>query len=276
MSSILSYISDEFPARPLYVPEHQVRRNLTTAGQEYMTEDGREYIGLYHQYPNGARYTGGRLTAVSQRLIGYTRSMQVATRIDPAGSGQPTYSNQIYFELSKRKYGQKGRQYHRYVPPSIFYPDPSPEDYAHGSIRRYFLQKKNEAALIYEVSEPMYSSRNNSNNIGIDNALYRSLILTWYINGLETDTRNTNIENLRRRNMEMPGLIDYLTDPLEFYRGQGGPSGEYQYTSGRELEYSDGRSYEGFYHSSGHEAGEEAENARHSSVAHEILQRVTQ
>ena len=265
----------ELPERPLYVPEHQVRKNLSTTGQEYMTEDGMEYIGLYHQYPNGARYTGGRLTTVSQRLLYFRRSMQVATRIDANGTGQPTYNNVIYHDLT-RDYHHGPYEYHRYVTPSVFIPNPVLEDYLHGSIRRYFVQRKNDLSLIYEISDEAHQAVNSSNHTGIDEVMYNKLTIDWYINGLETDVRDTNIANLRRYNLQMPGLVNYLTDPLEFYRGQGGPSGEYQYTAGGELEYSDGRSYEGFYHSSGHEAADQAENARHSSVAHEILQRVTQ
>ena len=39
--------------RPLYVPKADRGQGEYTTGKEFMDEDGKEYVGLYHKYKNG-------------------------------------------------------------------------------------------------------------------------------------------------------------------------------------------------------------------------------
>ena len=45
--------------RPLYVPAIDIGPAEYTAGEEYMTSDGKEYVGLYHVYKNGQVWSEG-------------------------------------------------------------------------------------------------------------------------------------------------------------------------------------------------------------------------
>ena len=66
----------------IYYPKSHIVENLYTAGKEWMTEDGTEYIGYYHRYIDGKVASGAvYVRSQSVKLIKY---VNVAAQPDNA------------------------------------------------------------------------------------------------------------------------------------------------------------------------------------------------
>jgi hypothetical protein len=58
--------------RRIYYPEGKIQKGLYTIGKQWMTEDGKEYIGGYHTYTTGEVFTqASYVRDVSKKLIPY-------------------------------------------------------------------------------------------------------------------------------------------------------------------------------------------------------------
>ena len=52
----------------------EITNNLYTSGSEFMTEDKTEYVGLYHAYATGERYTNATWNSnTSKRLVPFVQ-----------------------------------------------------------------------------------------------------------------------------------------------------------------------------------------------------------
>jgi len=244
------------PFRPNFHKKEDLITNLYTEGGEFMLLDvdttiprsnkmqrynAVDYIGPYHIFSNGAAYTGRTYNAQSRKLDKFQHTLlNEVERVDAAG-------NNMMSDNTKRYRLMTGRAFHNHIVPRDFFPNPDLTSYQRGNFNRYFAQRRTDLTLT-EISEAMFFSLNNDNSAGLDQFTYYADKISWSISGKAQDVRTANRRVLERKEIDLPGITNYLTDLLEFWRGEDIIDDEYQYTTGGELRYADGRDYIGFYH----------------------------
>lgn len=189
----------------LYYPSTHIITNLYTSGQEWMFENGEEYVGYYHQYIDGAVMSGATYEInTSQNLIPYIDLIL-----------QP--DNAIYDILKQKDL---------YTSPKQIYPITKIDDYEAGKITRYFIKRRNFSTFqdIMEIDKDQYKSWSQSKS-GIDEALYDAITLDWKLTGPlrdNTDSDNTvygvydtNQRMVALKNRSFSGLREFLTDFIE-------------------------------------------------------------
>ena len=181
---------------PIYTPKDKIETGLYTKGKEYMTLENKEYIGVYHRYPNGAVYSESTLNDFSIELQEYSS----ATEQEKTGT---------YFELT-------GTRFNNYISPKYYFPNLTDDDYKKANFKRYFVQRKNNITEIIEINKDSFKSVNSANDVGIDAGLYNKVSIKWSISGPIESVRAANQRVII--NSSMPELIEYLTDLTEFYK----------------------------------------------------------
>jgi hypothetical protein len=165
-----------------------IKTDLYTFGKEWTTEDGQEYIGLYHQYVSTSEtYTGANWDKnISKKLIKFIENADI----------------NLYKKLNKVKVTFQTPYPER---PTI------PEDaQKRGFFKRYFLKKFNENQVI-EISEKQYDAYQSKK---IDNNAYTASTIDWYITG---NASQQNSKNIAIASKQIPQLRSLLTDLLQFY-----------------------------------------------------------
>jgi hypothetical protein len=241
----------DIPTRPVFSKADSIFTNRYTSGGEYMlvNEDpsavgnervqATDYIGYYHSYINGAVYTGKSYSDLSRKLEPYQHTLldSVIRIDDPIQRSENTKSYRILTE----------RAFHNHTNPILYIPSPGIDVYKNGAFNRHFAQKRNTGELT-EISLSAAQSYNNSNAVGLSQFTYYVSNLSWSVTGTAQQVRDANLRVLALAEEDLPGISQYLSDPLEFWRGDDIIDDEYKYTTGGLLRYADGRDYIGFYH----------------------------
>ena len=185
----------------LYYTADEITSNLYTSGSQFMTEDNVEYRGTYHSYITGEVYTGSTWNAkTSKKLITF------------------------------RDLSSKNAEYQQLKPTSLVFDKPNPtivsitqQQINNKMVNRYFLKKVNETSII-EVDLEQYQKWINKQ---IDSVVYLGISIPWTIAGEIEDTNinGTMIKGVRTRNnlqiqyanSKLPGISDYLNNPLQYY-----------------------------------------------------------
>jgi hypothetical protein len=185
----------------LYYTADEITSNLYTSGSQFMTEDNVEYRGTYHSYITGEVYTGSTWNAkTSKKLITF------------------------------RDLSSKNAEYQQLKPTSLVFDKPNPtvvsitrQQINNKMVNRYFLKKVNETSII-EVDQEQYQKWINKQ---IDSVVYLGISIPWTIAGEIEDTNinGTMIKGVRTRNnlqiqyanSKLPGISDYLNNPLQYY-----------------------------------------------------------
>jgi len=185
-------------AKPYY-NLHQIKLGQYTDGGEFILSDGSIYIGSYHILPNGQRFTGFRPETVSVELF--------ELRLNP------TQDILKYNQLS-------GKSIDKYVTPNPYQPIPTEDDYKRTFIERFFVQKRNNPLnTILEIDANQYNQVNILNKPGINGVIWKKLKVDWKISLLpKDDIQSLNTRQIEIHTGDFPGLNNYLTDVLEFYR----------------------------------------------------------
>lgn len=209
---------NSFRLRPLNTPLSRIKLRRLTNGKEYMLmqEDSSsdfdlvptvEYIGLYHIYPNGAVYTGGMPTSISQPLTRYFRT-NINNNFETINTVPE--NNLVYASLT-------GKRFYNYVTPNTYYPVPTDQERSNGTMRRYFAQKINESVIL-EISNQAFQLKNDYNSKGIDKILYNVIDIDWTITGPIDEVRKANQRIILKEESNMPGLRNFLTNLTEFHQ----------------------------------------------------------
>jgi hypothetical protein len=185
----------------LYYTADEITSNLYTSGSQFMTEDNVEYRGTYHSYITGEVYTGSTWNAkTSKKLITF------------------------------RDLSSKNAEYQQLKPTSLVFDKPNPtivsitqQQINNKIVNRYFLKKVNETSII-EVDLEQYQKWINKQ---IDSVVYLGISIPWTIAGEIEDTNinGTMIKGVRTKNnlqiqyanSKLPGISDYLNNPLQYY-----------------------------------------------------------
>jgi hypothetical protein len=186
----------------LYYTADEITTNLYTSGSEFMTEDNIEYRGLYHSYITGEVYTGAEWNSkISKKLIKWR---------------DVTTKNAVYQNLK---------------PAELVFDVPSPtiisitiQHIKAGLIDRYFIKKYNDTHIM-EIDLTQYEKWLSKK---IDSVVYSAVKIPWSITGPIDDElvngtlikgiRNKNLLQVISANSKMPGLSNFLTNPLQFYQ----------------------------------------------------------
>ena len=244
----------EFIQKPVFTPPAKIRDSLYTEGQEYMYADTLiEYKGLYHMYPNNAIYSEVRwMPASSRPLIEYAPQTAEVPVLDIGGNdiGVLSINNSLYYKLTEKRFNK------HYKPP-YYYPEPTNANYDKGNMDRFFAQRINDKSDITEITADEFDRKNENNEPGIDEGLYKFLKLQWTIDGPIDDVRAANVRviSYAERNDQFYNLSIYLTDHDEFHKNRHKMlEEEYPdiendlYTEGGEYQTSNGQDYIGPYH----------------------------
>lgn len=187
--------------RPLYVPASDIGPAEYTPGKDYMTDAGKEYIGLYHVLKNGQVWSEASFNKNSVQLIIYVGAIANGTK----ASG-------TYFNLT-------GKIFHKHKVPEYYYPQPTKKDYEKANFYRFFVAKKNDASTLIEINDKQYKKLNVQNKVGINDDLYRQVELQWSIAGPMESVMQFNKQSVLKASKRISSLENYLGDLLEYYKG---------------------------------------------------------
>tara|TARA_R110002050_G_scaffold248653_1_gene386422 strand:+ start:218 stop:868 length:651 start_codon:yes stop_codon:yes gene_type:complete len=208
-----------FIQKPVYTPESKIRGGLFTQGKEWMYADTlKEYVGLYHKYPNEAVYTeAAYYPLTSKPIIAYVEQSAIIPILDEEGNstGDETANNSLYYQITEKRFNN-------YYTPPYYYPEPSPEIYDVGFMLRYFAQRINVVNDITEINPDEFDRKNTGNQPGIDEQLYNFVKIKWTIDGPLKEVRTANARVIAHEeiNKNMLGLGNYLTDLDEFHKNR--------------------------------------------------------
>jgi hypothetical protein len=89
-------------------------------------------------------------------------------------------------------------------------PTPSDSDYTNGYIRRYFIQKSNDAGSpIYEISKDTFSTYANS-------PFFISVSILWRMIGTNDEISESNLKSIKLGCKTIRNLYIYLPNTLQF------------------------------------------------------------
>lgn len=177
----------------------QIITGKYTSGNEFVLQDGSLYIGSYHIIP-GNRYFSG---------------------FQPEPSSVEIFEKRLNPTQDILRYNQiTGNEINRYLPPILYQPYPTIDDYKVGKIQRFFVQKRNSPMnTILEIDYQQFNSINTENNPGINGVIYNSLLIEWVISKIPiNDARYLNELTLQKNTPNFPYIGLFVTNPLEFYR----------------------------------------------------------
>jgi hypothetical protein len=186
----------------LYYPADEITNNLYTTGSEFMLETKKEYAGPYHKYITGEIYTESSWNAsTSLKLV-------------------PLKQSNIVVEQYQKL---KPSVHVNNISPTSIFVKLSTTDIKMGVIKRYFM-KRYDSLNIIEVDAAQYKMWQSGK---IDKNIYTAVMIDWFIAGPVNDTtqhgvnlpgvQTKNIKQIKYANTVCPGMITYLTNPLQFY-----------------------------------------------------------
>jgi hypothetical protein len=89
-------------------------------------------------------------------------------------------------------------------------PTPSEKDYKNGYIKRYFIQKVNDAnAHIFEISDDTFQ-------VYVNSDFFSAVVIFWKISGDSDEIRKANKASIKTAFEKIPNLKNYLPNLLQF------------------------------------------------------------
>jgi hypothetical protein len=184
-----------------YYSNNEITPNLYTFGNEFQTELGVEYKGLYHKYITGEVYTQSTWNAqLSKKLEVYKPVTELVS-----------------------KYNTLNEQKLIFKTPTSVSRSPINQERTDGYMSRYFLKKINDN-IIFEIDQLQSTDYLQKK---IDNNLYLYTTIRWYITGQIEDVRNgvvlsegvitKNKKQLIQAERVIPGMIRQYTDLIQYY-----------------------------------------------------------
>ena len=191
------------PREKQYYGIDEIISGQYTFGNEYMYTDGTNYIGLYHRYIT-------------------TKEVYTEAKWDNKSSKKLIPFIAEYSE-TKKTYKKLNNLKTSYNLPKKYFVSVTPADIQKRYIKRYFLYKINEQ----QVTEISLKQYNKWYSQELDNNIYDTIELIWYISGPAFDTIDGNVKKvgvinknqsaINRTNREYPGFNQTVNNPLELY-----------------------------------------------------------
>lgn len=180
----------------------EITNNLYTAGQEFMTEDYKDYIGLYHTYSTGEVYSNAKWNAnTSIKLI----------QFQEISEGNKSY---------KKLKSNLTTKYDSLQPTRI---EITQKNINEGYVDRYFALN----IVTRIITEITLNQKKQIDQRKIDPNLYVATSLRWYITGnIESLYENgVTIKSVAEKNNDeikiaskiIPDISNYLQNLTEYY-----------------------------------------------------------
>ena len=184
-----------------YYSANEIVNNLYTTGQELMTTDNVEYVGLYHKYTTGEIYSQPTWDKnKSVKLIKYKEQPESVTEYNKISDIEIDYKSFNTYNVAITK-----------------------ENINKGYVDRFIIKRANDN-VFYEVNSDTYDMYTRED---IDPVLYLAVKFKWYITGNINDERQGNIlipgvksnnyKELQTAEKTVPNIMSYLTDLLQHY-----------------------------------------------------------
>ena len=184
-----------------YYSTNEIVNNLYTTGQELMTTDNVEYVGLYHKYTTGEIYSQPTWNKnKSVKLIKYKEQPESVIEYNKISDIEINYKSFNTYSVVITK-----------------------ENINNGYVDRFIIKRSNDN-IFYEVNSDTYDAYTSED---IDPVLYSAVKLKWYITGNINDTQQGNItipgvqsnnyKSLQTAEITVPGISLYFTDLLQYY-----------------------------------------------------------
>jgi alpha-ketoglutarate-dependent taurine dioxygenase len=182
-----------------YYPLSKIRTGLYTKGGEFVpyfrTSD--EYVGLYHELPNGDYWT--------ESIPTEGKSIRIVPKRFEASADVIRYNQ------------RRQRPENQYISPIQKFPYIGDDDRQTGFIFRFFVQKRNSPEnTIIEVDGEQYKTINGQNYPGISNVVWNNCTIQWQIAGDYAEQLNRNA--VMKAEINFPGIQKYLANYLEFWK----------------------------------------------------------
>jgi hypothetical protein len=184
-----------------YYSANEIVNNLYTSGQELMTTDNVEYIGLYHKYTTGEVYSQPTWDKnKSVKLIKYKDQPESVIEYNKISDIEIDYKSFNTYNVAITK-----------------------ENINNGYVDRFIIKRANDN-VFYEVNSDTYDMYTRED---IDPVLYLAVKFKWYITGNINDMRQGNIlipgvpsnnyKELQTAEKTVPNITSYLKDLLQYY-----------------------------------------------------------
>lgn len=114
--------------------------------------------------------------------------------------------------INKYRYNRINNNLSEYKLPEIIthVPNPNNDDYKRGYIKRYFIQKANDATgYIYEIDSFGFL------NFKIS-PFFNVIVIHWRISGTQDEIRESNSKTIKIGMQTIPSLHLYLPNTLQF------------------------------------------------------------
>lgn len=185
-------------SRPYY-NLHQIITGRYTSGDEYVLEDGTDYVGPFHILPTNQLFTGPRPEPKSKEI--FEKRLDVTNDI-------------LRYNINT------GNKTSRYETPIAISRVPTGDEYAIGIMERYFVQKRNSPSnTIIEIDNIQFNKINQQNNPGINGVIWKELLINWRISKIpKQDAYELNRRLVTEAENNFPGLKNFLSNYLEFYK----------------------------------------------------------
>lgn len=184
-----------------YYSANEIVNNLYTTGQELMTTDNVEYVGLYHKYTTGEIYSQPTWNKnKSVKLIKYKEQPESVIEYNKISDIEIDYKSFNTYNVAITK-----------------------ENINNGYVDRFIIKRANDN-IFYEVNSDTYDMYTRED---IDPVLYLAVKFKWYITGNINDVRQGNIlipgvksnnyKELQTAEKTVPNITSYLTNLLQHY-----------------------------------------------------------
>jgi hypothetical protein len=184
-----------------YYSANEIVNNLYTTGQELMTTDNVEYVGLYHKYTTGEIYSQPTWDKnKSVKLIKYKDQPESVIEYNKISDIEIDYKSFNTYNVAITK-----------------------ENINTGYVDRFIIKRANDN-VFYEVNSDTYDMYTRED---IDPVLYLAVKFKWYITGNINDViqgnilipgvKSNNYKELQTAEKTVPNIMSYLTDLLQHY-----------------------------------------------------------
>ena len=166
-----------------YFPLTRIAPNNYTRGGEYITPDGKSYIGRYYTTYSGASFTG------INPILGQNLKLTPIAEVSAAARGIGANATSTYEYTQTQIQALKAIDVDAELTSlSPYYPVPLDSDYTRGYFTRYFAKDVSGPGFVIEISQLDWTKIQNGD---ISNTVlgYQSTSMLWQLTGPLNNTR---------------------------------------------------------------------------------------
>ena len=164
-----------------YFPLTRIKKDLYTRGNQFITPDGKFYVGKYYKTFDDKAYVG------ANPVVGTNVELrEVKLDIEHQNIGRtPTLETETYTVVAENPRVVSDGLLEELVP---YYPIPIPSDYQQGYFLRYFAKNVTGPQYVVEISQIDYSLLE-QNRIAPNILSYQYVSMLWQLTGPLRDKR---------------------------------------------------------------------------------------